>query len=54
MTTLDEARADDETFPRARFAAVFITLAHDHAAMLRNLVIRVDVADARQLPRDSE
>ena len=53
MTVLDEARADYEPLP-ARLAAVLVTLAHDHTAMLRYFAVRVDVTDARQLARDGE
>lgn len=53
MAMLDEACADNQSFP-AGLAAVLMTLAHNRAAMLRYVAVRLDVTDARQLPRDSE
>lgn len=53
MAMLDEARADDKPFP-AGLTTVLMTLTHDHSAMLRYFAVRLNVADARQLPRDSE
>jgi hypothetical protein len=53
MTTLDEARADDKAFS-AGLATVLVALTHDRPAMLRYFAVRLDVTDARQLPRDGE
>ncbi len=53
MTMLDEARADDESFP-PRFTTVLMTLTHDHTTMFRCFAVRINVTDARQLPRDSK
>ena len=53
MTALDEARTDDESFP-AGLTSILMVLAHDRSAMFRYIAVRIDVADARQLPRDGE
>lgn len=53
MTALDEARTGDESFP-AGLTAVLMELAHNRTAMFCYFAVRIDVADARQLPRDGE
>ena len=53
MTMLNEARADYQSFP-VGLAAVLRTLTHDRTAMLRYVAVRLNVTDARQLPRDSK
>ena len=53
MAMLDEARADNKPFS-AGLTTVLMTLTHDHPAMLRYFAVRLNVADTRQLPRDSE
>lgn len=53
MAALDEARTYDESFP-ARLTAILIELAHDRTAMFCYFAVRINVADARQLPRDGE
>jgi hypothetical protein len=53
MTMLNEDRADYQSFP-VGLAAVLRTLTHDRTAMLRYVAVRLNVTDARQLPRDSK
>jgi len=52
MTTFDEARADDVSFPVG--IAIVITLAHHRTAVLRYFGIRSNVGDTRQVPCDDE
>ena len=53
MAVLDEARADNQSFP-AGLAVVLMIFAHNRTAMLRYIAVRLNVTNARQLPRDSE
>lgn len=54
VAALDECRADDETLTTARLAHIFVALAHDRSAVLRDLTVRMSMHDTRELLRDCQ
>jgi hypothetical protein len=53
MAMLNEARADDKSFP-AGLTIVLGTLTYNRGTMSRYFAVRIYMTDARQLPCDSE